>query len=382
MSTDVDCSEPEILKSFREVQNEKSSTIWAIYGYVPKTNKLKVDATGSGDMEELKEELSDGKVQYAVYRVQDEKSSLGKVVFINWVGEGVAEARKGMTSSHVTKIANHLKGFHVQINARSEADLDLQTIKEKVSKAAGAYYTAHKEGKEGQSKSVGGEYKPVGQTQKDTSVRADTSGIKQRLENIKTSNEQAPPTKQVPKPVGKLNTPTFQQGTTTTEPPKPTAPKPVGKFNSPTTTTTTPTPEPPKPIAPKFTPKMPEPVPEPEPVPVLTKEPEQDFQDNKDQQYQNDELLQQQQQQQGGDEWQQTTNDNNNNNNNNTTTNTGGEIYTARALYDFDAQDDTELGFKEGDIIKVLNQIDDAWYEGEKDGKIGMFPVEYVEIVN
>jgi len=344
--SDVDCSDPEIIKAYREVQSDKSSTNWALFGYVPKTNKLKLDSTGTGDIEELKEELSDGKVQYAAYRIKDEKTNLLKVVFINWVGEGVAEARKGITSVHVTKIALLLKGFHVQVNARNENDLDLKTLKDKVSKAAGAYYTAHKEGKEGQSKNMGGDDKPVqAQTQRDASVRADTAGIKQKFKDIKAGNDAAPPPRVAPKPIGKV-TPTFQQDTS---PPKPTAPKPsVGKINPSFQNA----PEPPKPKT--YAQPEPEQQPEPEPEPERQPEPEQQPEPEPEPERQPE---QQPEQPKEG-------------------------TYSAKALYDFEAQDDTELGFKEGDIITVLSQIDDAWYEGEKDGKCGMFPVEYVEIIN
>jgi len=235
------------------------------------------------------------------------------------------------------------------VNARNENDLDGKALKEKVTKAAGAYYNAHKEGKEGQSKSVGGDAKQQSQTQKDSSVKADTAGIKQKFQNIKAANEQAPAPRAVPKPMVKVP-PVKQEAAA---PPKPTmAPKPIGKVN------TFQAPEPPKP---KFTPKPPEPEPEPEPQPEEQyqqpiepeTQPEPEPEPQPEEQYQQPAQIQ-----------------------------SGGEIYSARALYDFDAQDETELDFKEGDIIKVINQIDDAWYEGERDGKVGMFPVEYVEILN
>lgn len=52
----------------------------------------------------------------------------------------------------------------------------------------------------------------------------------------------------------------------------------------------------------------------------------------------------------------------------------------ARALYTFTGQTSKELSFKKGDIINVRRQIDPNWYEGEIQGKIGLFPYNYVEV--
>ncbi|KAM4052612.1 endophilin-A2 [Anomaloglossus baeobatrachus] len=52
-----------------------------------------------------------------------------------------------------------------------------------------------------------------------------------------------------------------------------------------------------------------------------------------------------------------------------------------KALYDFDPENDGELGFREGDIITLTNQIDENWYEGMISGMSGFFPLNYVEVL-
>ncbi|KAH1005871.1 hypothetical protein HUJ04_006779 [Dendroctonus ponderosae] len=53
----------------------------------------------------------------------------------------------------------------------------------------------------------------------------------------------------------------------------------------------------------------------------------------------------------------------------------------AKALYNFVGQTARELTFRKGELIYVRRQIDKNWYEGELNAMVGLFPVNYVEIV-
>ncbi|CAK9806911.1 Protein kinase C and casein kinase substrate in neurons protein 2 [Anthophora quadrimaculata] len=54
-----------------------------------------------------------------------------------------------------------------------------------------------------------------------------------------------------------------------------------------------------------------------------------------------------------------------------------------RALYDYDGVDVDELSFKEGDIFdKLADKDEQGWCKGRKDGRVGLYPASYVELVS
>ncbi|XP_036453787.1 drebrin-like protein [Colossoma macropomum] len=60
----------------------------------------------------------------------------------------------------------------------------------------------------------------------------------------------------------------------------------------------------------------------------------------------------------------------------------GRRLLCVRALYDYQAEDDSELSFEPGDIISDVETVDKAWWRGfSKDGRQGLFPANYVETI-
>lgn len=53
-----------------------------------------------------------------------------------------------------------------------------------------------------------------------------------------------------------------------------------------------------------------------------------------------------------------------------------------RALFTYAGQHDDELAFNAGDVITLLSKDEEAWWKGELDGRVGVFPSNYVEEIN
>ncbi|KAI9595709.1 hypothetical protein BDF19DRAFT_441326 [Syncephalis fuscata] len=134
----------ELTEVYQQVRTGDPTKEWAIFGYDKGTNDLKVLETGVG-LEELSEEFSDGKIQYAFVRVIEPTSGLPKLVLIGWCGSGVPVEKKGLFASHLTDVASFLKGYHLQINARTEADVEPSFIMKRINESTGAKYTSLRE---------------------------------------------------------------------------------------------------------------------------------------------------------------------------------------------------------------------------------------------
>lgn len=471
------------MKAYKDVCSDKSSTDWAVFGYEGKTYDLKVDDTGEDGIEEMADTMNCAKIQYCFLRVIDPNSNLPKNVLINWIGDGAPVSKKGTCARHVQDVANLFRGAHVTVNARSEDDIDEESILKLVAKSSGSNYGFHKEkptGDVGQTGPVGSVYKKTNAAMEIKSKRSDKfwqdtesdekNRVKQetakkqqerdvidkerverekresaerekrmadkmkdvegrkrqeqrshedavKAEQSRWENKQqsdAAPTrrtgqseerkKEMAAMISQRKQSSSEPVTEEQEAPPPVSRAPAVRPPAARPPMPVPQPEPERQPEPEPEPEWepePEPVREPEPEhepePVYEQDPEpayepeqepysdpyqdqvqteQDqyqpeaqsdpYQDQAPAQdpypeepeqelYENQEALQEQGQDQG---------------------------MTARALYDYQAEDDTEVTFDPGDIITQIEQIDEGWWRGQApSGEFGLFPANYVELI-
>ncbi|XP_065202044.1 drebrin-like protein [Planococcus citri] len=141
MSVDLNTNRTSISNAWRDVVDDKTSTNWAVFGYEGLTDVLTVVGKGNNGIDEMKDELNSGKVMYAFCKVIDPKTSLNKYVLVNWQGEGAPVFRKGVCANHIRDVSNILKGTHLTVNARTEEDVDTDSITEKLSKFTASAYS-------------------------------------------------------------------------------------------------------------------------------------------------------------------------------------------------------------------------------------------------
>lgn len=444
MSVNLSKNGAALQDAYKDVVDGKTKTNWALFTYEGNSNDIRLAGTGDEGLEELVEELSSGKVMYAFCRVQDPNSGLPKYVLINWTGEGVKDARKGVCANHVSTMANFLKGAHVTINARADEDVEPETIMDKVGKASGANYNFHKETSRGGDAPQG----PVGSVYQKTNAMSEIKRVgkenfwakaekdeeerrsdeqkrsnveRERLEKERKAREQkeaeerekrfkerageidsqrrlqqeaekkdrdpaaqksvsaremflqkersmpsAPPVGAQP---GRLRSPFLQKPTSQPEQESPPS-SPVNRAQEP--------PASPKYHAHQTPPESPvAPVPHAPPEPTVTvKEQASPYQPEEEDLYQEpqeDNVYEEPPKVESEVPQEEAVYE------------TGVDEdrgQCARALYDYQAADDTEISFDPDHIISHIEMIDEGWWRGYgPDGHYGMFPANYVELL-
>ncbi|XP_060819729.1 drebrin-like protein [Bombus pascuorum] len=187
MSINLTKNKDALVAAWHSVVDDKSSTNWALFGYEGQTNNLKVVGTGNGGLEEMIDRLNSSHIMYAFCRVIDTKTSLPKCLLINWQGEGAPIVRKGTCANHIRDVEKLLKGAHITITARSEDDVEVDSIMEKLARAtASAYKFNEPRGEnEGNTGPVGTTYRRVIPEQEINATERDQFWQREEMEEKK-----------------------------------------------------------------------------------------------------------------------------------------------------------------------------------------------------
>lgn len=126
------------------VKGTDETTTWLIIG--PNESKeYGPEATGN-NFSDFLQSFDETKVQYGLARVSPPGSDVYKLILIGWCPDSASMKSRASFAANFAVVAdNVLKGYHVQVTARDEDDLNEQELLTKISNAAGARYSIQSE---------------------------------------------------------------------------------------------------------------------------------------------------------------------------------------------------------------------------------------------
>ncbi|KAF4023189.1 hypothetical protein G4228_015138 [Cervus hanglu yarkandensis] len=379
MAVNLSRNGPALLEAYERVVNEKSSTDWALFTYEGNSNDIRVAGTGEGGLEEMVEELNSGKVMYAFCRVKDPNSGLPKFVLINWTGEGVNDVRKGACANHVSTMAGFLKGAHAPVGSvyqKTNAVSEIKRIgkdsfwakaeKEEENRRLEEKRRAEEERQQLEQERRERELREAALWEQRYQEQGGEAGLQRKYEQhevvsrnreeqpahpreIFKQKERAMSTTSISSPQpGKLRSPFLQKQLTQPD-------TPLSRESAHAT---------PRPRADLRE----EPVPSVPPCSVQVEE-EAVYEEPPEQETVYEEPPGVQQQDASSEPVDHYPG-------------LSGKGLCARALYDYQAADETEISFDPENLITGIEVIDEGWWRGYgPDGHFGMFPANYVELI-
>ncbi|KAK6454924.1 uncharacterized protein RJT20DRAFT_53407 [Scheffersomyces xylosifermentans] len=137
---DLSTNSRKIQESYDKIVRGDPSTTYAVYS-VNKNSTLEVSDVGNGSLDEFVENFSDGQIQFGLARVTVPGSDVSKNILLGWCPDNSPAKSRLSFASNFAEVSKILSGYHVQITARDQDDLDVDDFISRVGAAAGARYS-------------------------------------------------------------------------------------------------------------------------------------------------------------------------------------------------------------------------------------------------
>lgn len=144
----IDCTthSREIEQEYQKVvRGTDNDTTWLIIS--PNTQKEYLPSSTGSSFTDFLQSFDETKVEYGIARVSPPGSDVGKIILVGWCPDSAPMKTRASFAANFGTVANSvLQGYHVQVTARDEDDLDETELLTKISNAAGARYSIQSSG--------------------------------------------------------------------------------------------------------------------------------------------------------------------------------------------------------------------------------------------
>ncbi|CAI5759307.1 unnamed protein product [Candida verbasci] len=137
---DLSSNSKKIVESYDKVVRGDPNTSYVVYS-VDKNQTLDLLDSGSGSLEEFIENFTDGQIQFGLARVTVPGSDVSKNILLGWCPDNSPSKSRLSFANNFAEVSKVLNGYHVQITARDQDDLDVDEFLNRVCAAAGARYS-------------------------------------------------------------------------------------------------------------------------------------------------------------------------------------------------------------------------------------------------
>lgn len=137
---DLSTNSRKIQESYNKVVSGDPSATFAVYS-VDKSSALEVTEVGEGPLEDFVENFTDGQIQFGLARVIIPGSDVSKNLLLGWCPDNAPAKSRLSFATNFAEVSKIFSGYHVQITARDQDDLDIDEFLHRLGAAAGARYS-------------------------------------------------------------------------------------------------------------------------------------------------------------------------------------------------------------------------------------------------